>query len=568
MAKTRSTHSEPDYVDVGLAYARDVLGGKIPACRYVKLACQRHLDDLKRWDSEDSPYWFDRRAANAKCRFVELLPHTKGIWAAKQQKIKLEPWQCFVETVRFGWKRRNGTRRFRKSYEEVPRKNGKSIRKAATGLYMLAADGEFGAEVYSGATTEKQAWEVFRPARLMVIRTPDLKEAFSVEVNASNLSIIENGSRFEPLIGKPGDGASPSYVVHDEFHEHETTDQADAMETGMGAREQPLQDFITTAGVNLSGPCYQMRREVIDVLEGRIENDELFGIIYTIDEGDDWADPASLVKANPNYGVSVSADFLLQRQREAKQSARKQNAFRTKHLNQWVGAKTAWMNMISWGQCPARKSLDELAGRPVFVGLDLASKIDIAALVMLFPPHGDDLWHLHGKYYLPESMLEPGASVNSSHYDTWAKQGLLTVTDGEIIDFDEIMDDIRDLSPRFDVQEIAYDQYQATHLVTTMLKEGAPMVQYGATVKNFSDPMKQIEAFVKTKVLAHGDCPVMTWMMSNVVAALDAKDNIFPRKETVDAKIDGPVAAIMAMGRALVTTEDSSVYETRGIRTL
>ena len=549
-------------------YAHDVVAGKIPACRFVRLACERQIVDRKRWPAlsaaeakkRGDPYFFDKKAAERVCNFIEKLPHTKGRWASQQLKISLEPWQQFRLTVIFGWKRAdNGFRRFRKAYNEIPRKNGKSIESAGVGLYMLCADGEFGAEVYSGATTEKQAWEVFRPAHLMVKRTPPLQEFYGIEANASNLAIQANGSRFEPLIGKPGDGASPSCAIHDEYHEHQSPEQSDAMETGMGAREQPLQWFITTAGDNLAGPCYDLRRYAIEVLEGRLNNDELFAIIYTIDEDDDWTSEATLRKANPNFGVSVGADFLLARQREAMQSARKQNAFRTKHLNTWVGARNAFINMVRWNAAPEAKTLEQLKGRPCYVGLDLASKIDIAALIKLFPPVVDDpLWHVRAKFYLPEERVESAATTNAGHYDAWAKSGFITLTPGNVIDFEFIQEDLRKLKD-FDIQAIAFDPWQATQLANAMLKEGLPMIEIGATVKNFSEPMKQLEALVLRGKLAHARDPVLSWMMSNVVAKLDAKDNIYPRKESEDSKIDGTVALIMALGRALFSQDNTPV---------
>lgn len=558
------------HVAAGLKYAREVVAGKIPACKWVRLACQRQMDDLRREGNPRWPYRFDPKKAERVCRFVELLPHTKGKWAHKRERIKLEPWQQFGLTTVFGWvKKTDGLRRFREAYKEIPRKNGKSIDAAAVGLYMFAADGEFGAEVYSGATTEKQAWEVFRPARLMTLRTPDLREAYGIDVNAANLSRLEDGSRFEPLIGKPGDGSSPSCAIIDEYHEHDSPELYDTMITGQGARDQPLTYIITTAGANMAGPCYDKRAYAIKVLEGTLKDETLFAAIYTIDAEDDWTTEEALRKANPNLGVSVGEDYLYTRQRTAMQSASQQNTFKTKHLNIWVGARNAWMNMRAWQQCPPRKPLSELAGRPCYAALDLANSVDVAALILLFPPHDDDpLYHLHGRYYLPEDTVEEKASSNYSHYATWAHQGFMTLTPGNVIDYDYIMDDLRDFLSRFEVREVPYDPWQATQLATQMLAEGAPMVELRQTVQNLSEPMKEMEKLVLSKKLAHGNCPVMSWMVSNVVAKLDKKDNIYPTKEKPENKIDGAVGAIMALARVVVHQDDASVYETRGLRTL
>ncbi len=512
---------------------------------------------------------FDRSTAERVCRFVQLLPHTKGKWASRRERIKLEPWQQFFLCVAFGWLHKDtGKRRFREVYLEVPRKNGKSIIAAGVGLYCLVADREFGSEVYSGATSEKQAWEVFRPARLMVKRTPELAEHYGLEVNAATLTRLSDASRFEPLIGNPGDGASPHCVVVDEYHEHVNDDLYNTMITGMGARDQPLMFIITTAGSNVGGPCYDKRGQVIRVLNGAIQNDELFGLIYTLDDDDEWTDECNLRKANPNYDVSVSKDYLRSRLLDAMQSARRQAVFQTKHLNRWVGARNAWMDLQAWNRAPARKTLEELATRHCFGALDLASKVDVAALLLVFPPiEADPHWHVHGRYYLPEKQAED-SHVNGSHYDAWAKQGLMTLTDGWVIDFDRIMEDMIDLGSRVQVAEWVYDPWQATHLANTMEKEGVTMVEMAHTVKNLSEPMKEVESLVLQRKLAHGGCPVLTWMASNVVAKLDRKDNIYPTKEQNENKIDGVVALIMGVGRAIRYDEEESVYETRGIMTL
>ena len=305
--------SRKSYPNVNAAnqYARDVVRGKIVACQFVIQACQRHLDDLMAEKSKSFRYRFDKDLAERAAKFIQLLPHTKGEWAFKRMPITLEPWQLFVICCAFGWVNK-GTRlrRFREVYTEIPRKNGKSAISAGVALYCFACDNEFGAEVYSGATTEKQAWEVFRPARLMCKRTPMLTEAFGIEVNASNMNRPEDGARFEPLIGNPGDGSSPHCAVVDEYHEHATDALYTTMLTGMGARRQPLMWAITTAGYNIEGPCYDKRREVIEMLNGSVPNDELFGIIYTVDEGDDWTDPQVLEKAKSMALNAEDSQFL------------------------------------------------------------------------------------------------------------------------------------------------------------------------------------------------------------------------------------------------------------------
>lgn len=550
-----------NYAAIAERYAKDVVATKIPACRWVRLACQRHLGDLARVKQRGFPYTFDAAAAGKACAFIELLPHVKGKWAAKSERLHLAPWQVFKTAALFGWvRKKDGLRRFRKAIILEPRKNGKSAWAAGVGLYMLAMDGEHGSEVYSGATTEKQAWEVFRPARLMALKTPALLSAAGIEVNASNLHILANGSRFEPMIGRPGDGASPHCAIVDEYHEHDTDDMVSTMETGMGAREQPLMLVITTAGSNIAGPCYQMVVEARRMLEGIVDDPELFALMYGIDgaqgrpedadyqPGDDWTKPETLRKANPNFDVSVKGEFLLSQQRDAINNARKASAFRTKHLNEWVFAKEAYFNVAKW-QAAAEPGLriEDFAGMPCTVGLDLASKVDIAAAVFLFRrPTGG--FAAFGRFYLPEKTIETEATGN---YETWRRAGRLIQTDGDMIDHGRILDDLVEASKIFTIESIGYDPAQATMLVTEAQAAGLPVCEFRHTVMNMSEPMKEVEALIRSEKIAHDGDPCFAWQIGNVVAKEDAKDNVYPRKERAENKIDAAVALIMAMGRQM-----------------
>ncbi|MBG7376440.1 terminase large subunit [Pseudomonas aeruginosa] len=544
--------------DIARQYASDVVGGAIVACRYVKLACQRFLNDLDRQGDDDWPYVFDEAKADRAVKFMQLMPHTKGKWSASKSKLVFEPWQVFIEANIFGWvKKDTGKRRFREAYEEIPRKNGKSARLAARGIYLFAADGESGAEVYSGATTEKQAFEVFRPAWMMAHKLENLRNRFGIELsgnqkNPGPMFVMEDMSKFETVIGNPGDGASPHASLVDEYHEHDTDALVDTMQTGMGAREQPLLSIITTAGSNLGGPCYEKRRDVIRILEEQTIDETIFGIIYTIDEDDPWDDPASLIKANPNYGVSVFPDFLLAQLQQAKRSASKQNAFRTKHLNQWVGARTVWMNMLAWQRQKRDFTIADMAGCRCWMALDLASKKDVAALVMLFEKAGQ--FYCIPRFYAPEAAAE-----ENEKYQNFALEGHLILTPGSMTDYAFIEADILDLAKQIDLQDAAFDDWQANYLITRLSNTSIPVVDFNQTVKNMSDPMKEVEARVIARTLWHDGNPVMTWMMGNVAAKIDAKENIYPRKENdndPNCKIDGPVTLIMAMGRALVAGVD------------
>ena len=541
------------------------------ACKWVRLACKRHIDDLKAAKKKGAIYYFDEAAANKVCAFLSLMPHTKGKWAQKKELIKLQPWQCFTFSALFGWKlAKNGRRRFRKAYVAVPRKNGKSIIGSGIGLYMFAADGEFGAEVYSGATTERQAWEVFRPAKQMLERTPDLREAFGAEVWAKALVNPGDGSRFEPVIGKPGDGSSPSCAIVDEYHEHDTSDLVDTMETGMGSREQPLMLMITTAGFNIAGPCFDQEIEAKKMLDGVLPNDELFALIYTIDEADKWDDPRSLYKANPNLGVSVDEDFLLSQQRQAIQSATHQTRFKTKHLNVWCSAKAQWLNLLEWNKC-ADYSLrpEQFAGYDNWITLDLASTSDVCVVMQVFKKKvdGKDHYYLFGKYFLPENAIENDPK-NRNSYRKWVIEGFLEQHDGAEIDYDLIREHTADMLTKYQPKEVAFDPWKAAHLAQQLMKDGAEAVEFRQTVQNMSTPMKELESAVKGGRMHHDGNPVLTWMASNVVAKMDAKDNIYPRKDKNEQKIDGIVAAIMGIARAMVDADTSSVYEDHGVRAL
>ncbi|WP_319528977.1 terminase TerL endonuclease subunit [uncultured Cohaesibacter sp.] len=539
-------------------YADDVLSGRMPACRWVRLACERHKRDLERSESSDWPYRFNAAQAEKALKFVELMPHTKGKWAAQNERLVLEPWQRFFVASIFGWVHKaTSLRRFREARLKVPRKNGKSALAAGIGNYMLTADGEFGAEVYSGATTQKQAFEVFKPARLMAKKTPMFCRAFGVTVAAQKLETATGGV-FEPIVGDPGDGASPSCSIVDEYHEHKTDKLYDTMKTGMGAREQPLMLVITTAGDNIAGPCYLAFDELKNVLEGVIEDDELFGLIYTIDDGDEWTDPANLVKANPNFGVSVSADFLRSELAKAIRSPRNQARFKTKHLNIWIAARSAYFNMEDWRR-QGNPGLIIPQGDDVarFGALDLSSKLDITASLSLWRKLIDGQHHyfvVAPHFYLPEETAD---NPENKHYAEWKDSGALTVTDGNIIDFEVIKGDIEDDHDAFPFERIGYDPWGATQLVQQIQDElHIEAVEYPQRVANLSEPMKWVEALLKAGRLHHDGNPVLTWMVSNVIAKPDANDNVFPRKPSNEKKIDGAVALIMALGLAMAEDQD------------
>lgn len=572
-----------NYAAIAEQYARDVAGGAIPACKSIRLQCERFLAELTRQSDQDFPFTFDPKKVTKICAFIECLPHTKGKWARSKETLILQPWQIWIFACAFGWLRKaDGLRRYRVLYVVVPRKNGKSVIAAGVGLYMFCLDGEHGAEVYSGATNETQAWEVFRPARLMVMRTPALQSMLGIEVNAKSLVRHADGSRFETIIGDPGDGQSPSCSIHDEYHEHHDDGQVDTMRTGMGAREQPMQVIITTAGDNLAGPCYASIQEEREKLAGIGRagtfplDHQTFFVEYTIDPDDDWKSPAALRKANPNLGVSVLEDFLIGEQTAAIRTPRKAGVFKTKHLNLWVSAKSAYFDIEAWRRCqrdwlPTRGdellALPRLHGRRAIAAVDLASKIDIAALELLIMPEGerptvDDPVIRAGWYFLPTKTVEDRPT-----YAGWHAKELLEVNPGDIIDYDEILAKLDEIARVMQLESVPYDPFQANYFVTTAMKAGLPMLEYKQLVLNMSEPMKELDAMTRAGTIAHGGCPVMEWQMNNVVAQLDRKDNVYPNKPNAEAKIDSPVALIMAIGASMTGEESDgpSVYEDRGL---
>lgn len=543
------------YIARSMRYARAVIAGKIPACEWVKLACKRHLADLEKAKTRKWGYRFDEAKAIRACKFIEKMPHTKGKWARERKRLELEDWQIFKTCVLMGWvSKKTGLRRFRRAFILEPRKNGKSAWAAGLALYFLVADNEFGAEVYPGATTEKQAWEVFRPMKQMAERSPAMSAHFHLKANASNLHVLRDGSRAEPIIGKPGDGASPSLAITDEYHEHPDDSQVEAMVTGMGAREQPLHLVISTAGSNIAGPCYEAQLEAQKVLSGVIENDELFAIIYTVDKGDDWTTVESLRKANPNFDVSVGADFLLSAQRTAIGNARKQPGFKTKHLNMWVGARAAAFNVESWINCKRDGlTLEDFRGMSCIIGLDLASKTDLAAVEILIPL-GEYIpgvqmakrFARFGKYYLPSDTID---QENNEHYQAWRDSGLLEECDGPLIDYDMIFEDIMDLPSLYglEIESIASDPSRATHLMTRLMAAGQNVVEMTQTAANLSEPMKQMDALMLSGAYDHDGDPIMSWAVSNTTNKPDRRDRWYPNKERVENKIDPVVAHLNAL---------------------
>lgn len=536
-----------DYLAIAKKYARDVSIGKILACKWVKLACQRQTEDLKKYGKKGLYEWSEPEAHRV-CRFVELLTHTKGELAG--QRVVLEPWQIFILTTVFGWRRRaDGGRRFRRVYIEVPRGSGKSTLSSGVALYCLLADHEPGAEVYSFATTRDQAKIVFGDAKVMAEHNPALRERFGLQVLANALYVPSTNSTFQAKSaeGSTLDGLNTHLAVVDELHAHKTRAVYDVVETSLGKRRSSLLWCITTAGFDTSGICYEVRTMCTKVLSRLADDETQFAIIYTIDDGDDWSSMEALEKANPNWGVSVRPEVITSLLQKAKTLPSAINNFKTKHLDVWCSARSAWLDMRAWKRCETTGlELSDFEGQPCFIGLDIGSKSDLTVKTYLFPfeEDGKDKYALFCECWLPSKAIE---TSTNSQYSGWVRSGYIQETDGAMTDLNVIEESIREDLSRFDVQTVTYDPWQATQIATSLSDEGSPMLECRFTVQNVSDPMKTLEALVIDGRIVHDGNPVMAWMMGNVEARIDAKDNIFPRKERHENKIDGAVAAILAL---------------------
>ena len=550
--------SKPNYFEISCRYARGVLSGRIPACSLVKKACERQLDDLDRY-GDGKRFIYDAEAGDRICWFIEHLTHVKGELAG--QEIKLETWQVFILHTTFSWKTTEGIRRFRRVYIEVPRGNGKSSLSSGVALFCLCGDREPGAEVYSFATTRDQAKIVFGDAKEMARQNPKLKRAFDLQVLATSLYVPKTNSYFQAKSaeGSTLDGLNTHLAVIDELHAHKTRAVYDVVETSLGKRCNSLMWVITTAGFDTAGICYEVRSFVKQILNKEAQDESQFGIIYGLDEGDDWTSEEALQKANPNWGVSVRPEIITSLQAKAIARPSAANNFKTKHLDVWCSAASSWMDMPAWNLCRRSIALSDFEGFDCYMGLDLGAKNDLTAKVLVFPveENGRLNYYVFGTYYAPRAAL---LKSGNSQYDGWETLGYLKVTEGAVTDFNQIEADILEDCSRFRVKSVAYDPWQATQLATRLSDNDVPMVEYRNTVQNMSDPMKWLEALVQDKRLIHEGDPALTWMMGNVVAKRDFKDNVFPRKEVYENKIDGAVALIMALGLC-VNEENAGAFQ-------
>jgi len=548
---------KPDHVVT--RYAKEIVNGKRPACKLHILACQRHLDDLKL--GKKRGIYFDENAADHAIDFFRFLNHSKGKWAGTP--FQLEDWQKFVIGCIFGWLRTDGLRRFRTVYEEIPRKNGKSTKLAGVGLYLFIADGEGGAEIYAVATKKDQAKIVFLESKRMVQSSPSLRK--KINILNSNLNIAGTANKFEPLGSDEDtmDGLNTHGAIIDEVHAHKTRGVVDVMQTSTGAREQPLIYEITTSGFNKLSVCWEHHEYSEKVLEGIITDDSWFAFITSIDKDDDWTSVDSFKKANPNYGISVNPEDLLNKCKRAQEILGEQNSFKRLHLNVWTEQASRWIDMDIWNECPAVLNPSELRGLDCYGGLDLASREDVAAFVLFFP----ELCALLCTFWVPEENIHKRAKRDRVPYDIWADEGYITATEGNVVDYDQIRLDINEASNFFNIKEIAYDRWNATQITTQLEGDGLTMVPFGQGFGSLSAPTKEFGKIITARRLNHGGNPVLKWMASNVAVKEDPAGNLKPDKGKSAEKIDGIMAGVMAIGRAIVQTDDAeeSVYEQRGL---
>jgi len=509
--------------------------------------------------------WSEDAAAFA-VDFFGLLRHSKGKWSG--QPFDLSDWQLFVLANVFGFLRDDGSRALRTAYTSVARKNGKSTFAAGVGLLMLVADDEGGSEVYSAATKRDQARITYDEAANMVRSSPPLSRI--VRVQRHNLSVERSYSKFEPLSSEHHqlDGLNPHCVLIDELHAHRTRGVWDVLATASGARTQPLLFAMTTAGNNRATVCWEVEDYSRRILDGTVEDDTWFALTCGLPDDADWHDPANWPMANPNIGVSISHQFLEKQCKQAEESPGRVQAFRQLHCNQWTESVTRYFDMDRWDAAGGvLVDLDDLEGRPCYAGLDLASTIDVTALVLLF--------EVDGEFVVVPYFWMPADSAGRRHqedripYPAWCEAGLIERTPGTVCDYDIIRRRINELGQRFNIREIAVDRWNATQLVVQLGQDGFNVAFFGQGMRSMNSPTKELEALVLSKRIRHGGNEVLRWMAANTVVERDAAGNVKPSKAKSDEKIDGIVALIMALSRLQADeTGGVSVYDERGLISL
>jgi len=512
----------------------------------------------------DDGYSFDAEEADRACDFFSrCLCHVKGVRFAGRP-FDLEPWQRAIVGNLFGWRGIDGNRRYRETFIFVPRKNGKSALAAGIALRVLFADGEPGAEIYVAAADRDQAGIVFDLAKQQVAAD----DLLASQARCYRKSIVRGASTFKPVssdvAGKHGYNAHCAII--DELHALPNGELVDVLQTSMGTRTQPLTVFITTSDFERPGSiCNEKHEYASKVRDGVIDDPRFLPVIYEASRDADWSSPSTWHAANPNLGVSITEEFLDRECRKAQESPRYENTFKRLYLNIRTEQDVRFLSLEKWDAAGDPFDESDMDGRECVAGLDLASTTDIAALVLLF--HDDDGgYHVISRFWVPQDGILKRSKKDRVPYDRWRDDGLLRATAGNVIDYEVIRADIRALGERFNIREIAIDRWNATGLATQLEGDGFAPVLFGQGFASMSAPTKEFEKLVLGEQLRHGGHAVLRWMASNVAVDEDAAGNLKPSKKRSAEKIDGIVAAVMALGRWIAGPRDPrTVYDTRGV---
>lgn len=520
-----------------------------------------------RFKAKDSKY--SKSHADYAVNFIECLSHTKGTWAGKP--FKLLPWQEQIIRDLFGVIKPNGYRQFNTAYIEIPKKMGKSELAAAVALLLCCGDNEERAEVYGCAADRQQATIVFDVAADMIRMCPALNRRVKILASQKRIIFQPTNSFYQVLSAEAYSkhGFNIHGVVFDELHTQPNRKLFDVMTKGSGdARTQPLYFLITTAGTDTHSICYETHQKAKDILDGRKIDPTFYPVIYGADEEDDWTDPKVWKKANPSLGVTVGIDKVKAACESAKQNPGEENSFRQLRLNQWVKQSIRWMPMEKWDECAFKFTDEELHGRVCYGGLDLSSTTDITAFVLVFPPlDEDDKYYIVPFFWLPEDNLPLRVKRDHVNYDLWQRQGYIMTTEGNVVHYGFIESFIEELGIMYNIREIAFDRWGAVQMVQNLDGMGFTVVPFGQGFKDMSPPTKELMKLTLEKEIAHRGQPVLRWMMDNIFIRKDPAGNIKPDKEKSTEKIDGVVATIMALDRAIRCGNDNSasVYDDRGL---
>lgn len=515
----------------------------------------------------DSTY--SKELADYAVNFIECLCHTKGTWAGKP--FELIDWQEQIIRDIFGTIKPNGYRQFTTAYVEIPKKMGKSELAAAVALLLTCGDGEERAEVYGCAADRQQATIVFDVAADMVRMCPALNRRVKILASQKRIVYQPTNSFYQVLSAEAYSkhGFNIHGVVFDELHTQPNRKLFDVMTKGSGdARMQPLYFLITTAGTDTNSICYETHQKAKDILEGRKIDPTFYPVIYGADENDDWTDPAVWKKANPSLGITVGIDKVQAACESAQQNPAEENAFRQLRLNQWVKQAVRWMPMDKWDACAFKVTEESLRGRVCYGGLDLSSTTDITAFVLVFPPlDEDDKYVVLPYFWIPEDTLDLRVRRDHVPYDVWEKQGFLQTTEGNVVHYGYIEKFIEQLGEKFNIREIAFDRWGAVQMVQNLEDMGFTVVPFGQGFKDMSPPTKELMKLTLEQKIAHDGHPVLRWMMDNIFVRTDPAGNIKADKEKSTEKIDGAVATIMGLDRAIRcgNNNSASVYDERGI---